>query len=81
MVHPAFEVGEPPLDGILTYTATADFVGDEDECGILGSEFVEFFFQTFKSVIYSWLFPFCLFTREEEAGALKSDAVDDNNSS
>ena len=69
------------MDGILTYTATADFVGNENECSILGSEFVEFFFQTFKSVIYRWLFPFCLFTRKKEVGAPKSDAVDDNNSS
>ena len=52
LVHPALQVGEPTLHGIVTHTTRSDFVGDEDEGGILGGEAVKLSLQGFEGFVH-----------------------------
>ena len=70
LVHPALEVGELTLEGIVAGAAHAYLVGDEDESGVLRGEAVELRLEDREGFIY-------VVEGEEEVGTPEGDAVDD----
>jgi len=83
LIDPSLEVGEFALHLVVAHSAATDFVGDEDEGGVLGGEAVELGLECLQGVFdvlggIFWGMWAVGLEVEEEVGGPECDAVDDD---